>query len=217
MNSVFLVAAILYAVGFVPYMVAILRPEHRPANFPSRLWSVVIWLAPTQGRPQKSSWIIYSSLDMVALASGIFLAHKGEANPVNFQLITAAIGATTVMFISFRRGVPGWTTLDKVVIAGAVVGAVVWYFRPDWSLYISLLLMTVGSYPTWKWAWSNSQDESKLGWTLFFLSCVVALFGVEDWHDINVWLQPVVFLFIESVMMVIFYIVPVFRRTKEAA
>ncbi len=173
-------AGILFIAAFIPYVRAILRKETRPA---------------------KASWLIWATLDTVTLVD----MHAKHA--VNGQIIAAVLGASTIVFLSLRFGESGWTKLDKLYLGGAAVGIGLYFYSPLLSIAASLFTVFIGSFPTFTRAWKNPENEDRLAWSLWWLSCVAALIAVPQWTIADA-AQPLTFTVIESVMVFILFIKP---------
>lgn len=186
------VAGFLFVLGYIPYIRAILRGETKPA---------------------KASWIIWGSLDTITLAGMI------AKDAVNGQMIGAVIGVWIVIVLNMKYGVPGWTTLDKFCLAGAVLGIVLWqiFSDPVLGIVTSQIVVFIGSVPTFVSAWYDPGRENRTAWTLFWFSCVCAVIAIPalTWADAT---QPITFFAVESIMMYILYVrVRTVRKQLEAA
>ena len=172
----------MFIAGFIPYISSILRKETKPA---------------------KASWIIWASLDYITFA-GMIAEHT-----VNGQIIGAVIGASIVIGLAMKFGVPGWTKTDKFCLVGAAIGIILWKIFDDPTLGIITSCITgfLGSIPTFMSAWEDSSREDKFAWTIFWLSCVCAVIAVPRWTIADA-AQPITFFAIESVMMCILFIRP---------
>lgn len=175
-------AGILFVIGFVPYIRAILAGETKPA---------------------KASWIIWASLDTIILI-GMWVQ-----NAVNGQIVGAVAGAWIVVAFALKYGVPGWTRLDKFCLVGAVVGIVLWkmFDNPTLGIFVSLCVGFLGSIPTIVSAWYDPSKEDKTGWTIFWLSCICAVAAIPKLtlEDAG---QPITFCTIETIMMFLLFIKP---------
>ena len=89
------IAGVLFIIGFVPYIRAIVRKETKPTT---------------------ASWLIWATLDTITLAGMFF------KNAVNGQIIGAVLGAWVVVVLALIYGTRGWTKLDKYCLGGAVLG-----------------------------------------------------------------------------------------------
>ena len=176
------VSGIFFLVAFVPYIIAILRKQTKPA---------------------KVSWIIWASLDSITLAG---MAVQGT---LNYQILGAVCGAWIVTVLAVKFGTKGWTKLDKFALLGAVLGIVLWksFSSATLGILTSSIVVIVGSFPTFTSAWHDPSKENKLAWTLMFTSCVLALFVVPKW-DLDNAAQPVAFTIIETTMVLILWIRP---------
>ena len=172
-------AGLLFVAGFVPYIRAILRGETKPS---------------------KASWIIWATLDTITIA-GMY-----AKSAVNGQMIGVVLGAWVIVALCLKYGAPGWTRLDMICLAGAVLGIVLWqvFSNPVLGIVTSLSVELIGSIPTFVSAWKDPGREDKLAWTIFWVSCVCAMIAIPHvtWEDAA---QPTTFFAIESVMMLILY------------
>jgi hypothetical protein len=181
-NALSIIAGIMFLVGFVPYIRAILRKETKPA---------------------KASWIIWASLDYIVFAG--MIAEK----TVNGQILGAVAGATIVIGLALKYGTSGWTNIDKLCLGGAVLGIALWrvFNDPVLGIMTSCTVAFFGSIPTFVSAWKDPSREDKLAWTIFWVSCVCAVIAIPHWTPADA-AQPLTFFAIESVMMYILYTRP---------
>lgn len=181
-NILSILAGILFAIGYIPYITAILRRRTKPA---------------------KASWIIWGTLDTITLA-GMIAKHS-----VNGQILGAVVGVWIVIILALKRGTPGWTNLDKLCLVGAALGIVLWqtFNNPVLAIVTSQIVIFLGSIPTFVSAWQDPSRENKLAWTIYWISCILAVFAIPKWtfQDAG---QPINFLLIESIMMFILYVRP---------
>jgi hypothetical protein len=178
-NVLSLIAGILFVVGFIPYIRAILRKETQPA---------------------KASWIIWAMLDTITFA-GMLAKHT-----VNGQIVGAILGVWAVVVLALKYGTPGWTRLDKFCLGGAVLGIVLWkiFCNPVFGIVTSAGVGFLGSIPAFTSAWNDPSREDRTAWTIFWISCVCAVVAIPELTFADA-TQPIIFFLIESVMMFILY------------
>jgi len=181
-----ILAGLLYLVGIIFYIFAILQGETIPA---------------------KTSWIIWAILDTITIL-GMCIK-----DTVNGQIIGAVIGGWIIVIIALKRGVSGWTKLDRFCFGGVILDVVIWLIsnNPIVGILLSLGLVFIGSIQTFISAWKNPSREDRLAWTIYWFSCVCAIFAIPHWNLANA-AQPVVFFAVETVMMCILYIRPHCKR-----
>ncbi|MBI5654195.1 hypothetical protein HZC53_00860 [Candidatus Uhrbacteria bacterium] len=175
-------AGILFLIGFIPYILAIVKRKTRPS---------------------KASWIVWTALDAVTLAGML------AKNSVNGQIIGAFAGSCLTVGLALKYGKPGWTWLDKLCLVGGALGILLWKVFGDanFGIVAGMTVVTLGSFPTFVNAWKNPADENKTAWTIFGASCVFAVIAIPAWTLADA-LQPVVYIAIESVMIFILYARP---------
>lgn len=178
-NALTVVSGILFIAGFIPYIVAILKRETKPA---------------------KASWVIWICLDTLTLA-GLY-----AQDAVNGQIVGVVIGGWIVTMLALKYGTPGWTKLDRGCLAGAVLGIALWqgFDSPKLGILTSLSVVFLGSFPTFAAAWKDPCRENRLAWTIYWLSCIVAVCAIPAWTIADA-AQPMTFFAIESVMMYILH------------
>jgi len=185
-DTLSVIAGILFVIGFVPYIRAVVAGTTKPA---------------------KASWIIWASLDTITLV-GMRVQHA-----VNGQIIGAVASVWIVVAVALKYGTPGWTKLDKFCLAGAVLGIVLWktFSSPTLGIVTSNSVVFLGSIPTFVSAWKDPTREDKVGWTIFWLSCICAVVAIPHLTFDDA-VQPIVFYSIETAMMCLIYIRPLMIR-----
>ena len=181
MNKIlYTISCLMLIVGYIPYIRAIIRKETIPA---------------------KATWIIWAILDTVILAGMYF------KNALNGQIIGAVIGTSIVAIISLKYGKSGWTKLDKVCFGGAVIGILLWktFGDPLLGIIICLIVAFIGCFPTFSSAWKHPELENKFAWTIWFISCLLAVIAIPKW-TLSYSAQPIAFLVFQVVMIYIIFI-----------
>jgi len=211
MKEAFSVAAgVLILIAFVPYAYSIVKSR---LEFARDSWvrSVLDRIVKEDAKPMKASWIIWASLDTITLGA---MAAK---HSLNGQIVGAVAGGWIIVVLAFKYGIPGWTRLDKFCLGGAVLGITFWaiFNNPVMGLATSVSVVFLGSFPTFASAWRDPSKESKVAWTIFWISCVFAVLAIPQ-LTIQDAMQPITFLVIESAMMFILFIKPRLPKTKPS-
>lgn len=168
--------------GFVPYIRAIMLKQTKPA---------------------KASWVIWATLDTITFF-GMYAKHS-----LNGQMIGIMAGVWIVVVAALKYGESGWTILDKSCLFGALVGIILWvaFDSPVLGIMISLGIIFLGSIPTFVSAWKDPSRENKLGWVIYWFSCVFTLAALPAWTLADA-AQPIIFFLIETVMIYILFVRP---------
>lgn len=185
-----ILSGIIFTLAFVPYIKAIVQKKTKP---------------------EKASWIIWASLDTMAFAA---MAVKGT---INGQIASAIVCSWIVVVVTMIYGKRGWKKTDKICLASALLGAVLWLFSKDaiFGIIASQAAIFIGSIPTFQHAHKNPEEEDKLAWFLYWLSCLPAVFATSQQMTFESLAQPINFLVIESVMVYLLFIKRRSRMNKN--
>jgi hypothetical protein len=170
-------------------------------------------------KPPLSTFVIWLSLDVI-IAVGM-----SQAETLNKQLIGAIIGATAVCVALLKFGSAGWSRTERNQIIGGAIGIAVWMYLDESIVGIitGCALLVYGGLPTFAHAWNKPEEyagkenrAARVSWALFWLSCP---FQVASLGHPSVWtwesaLQPLTFLFIETVMVSLIFIRPALSRPR---
>ncbi|MDD4902426.1 MAG: hypothetical protein PHE24_04815 [Patescibacteria group bacterium] len=180
------IAGLIFISGLIPYGIAICR---------------------RQSDPRKISWLIWSILDSVIFAGMI------NQGTVNAQIAAAFLGNWIIFFLVLKFGYPGWKRMDMFCLGSAGVGIILWMIFRDSNFGISTCLAAnlIGSYPTFASAWKNPQSENGLGWMIMWVGCLIQIAAVKHWTFAEA-AQPLVFLSVQSTMMYILFVRPLFKK-----
>ena len=132
---------------------------------------------------------------------------------INGQIIGAVVGAWTVAILALKYGRPDWTLLDKLCLAGAVLAVTLWQTLDNATLGMMTSLggIFLASISTFERAWHNPKGEDRTAWSIYWLSCLIALCAIPQW-DLEHAGQPVTFAIIETTMMCLLFIPRKSRR-----
>lgn len=123
--------------------------------------------------------------------------------------------AHVVVIFAVKYGAPGWTRLDKFCLVGAIIGIALWklFSNPTLGIITSNSVVFLGSIPTFVSAYKDSTKEDKVGWTIFWLSCICAVLAIPKLTFDDA-VQPITFCSIETIMMYLLYIRPSAKRRR---
>lgn len=186
------VSGLIMAAAFIPYGLSIFRGMNKAL-------------------PRKSSWIIWSAAEIITLV-GMLAKHSA-----NGQIIASATGNLVIVALVLKYGEAGWEWLDKACLAGAGVAIILWMVFEDanFGIAMSILVILIGSFPTWKSVWKNSKNEDNLSWVMFWSSCIFAIMAVPRLTVADV-LQPVAYAITNTTMMFLMFIRPWIKKTQRS-
>lgn len=217
-NAIATISGVLFIIGFIPYILAILKgvSETRPMSPLSTVFRLLgkipgcsKFLEQTEGiRPSKVTWLIWASLDTIT----IWGMHKKET--LNPQIIAAVLGAWIIVALVLKYGTKEWSKTDKFCLGGAILAVFLWnvFGNATVGIVTSNIVVFLGSYTMFKSSWKKPRDESKLAWTIWWVSCFCAVITIPAWTLADA-VQPLTFFVIETIMMYIVYIRPITLKT----
>lgn len=179
-----MLSGILFFVAFGPY-----------------IWAIVHG----QTAPSPVSWVIWAIVDTLTL-----MAMRKEKATIG-QISGAVAGAWVITSLALYYGKPEMDSIEWVSIGGAAAGILLWQKTGNAVLAIicSQAAVFVGALPTFYSAYHNPAQEDPLAWSIWFLSCICALFAIKKWDLANA-LQPLTFTAIEATMVALVVIRPLF-------
>ncbi len=155
--------------------------------------------APGKTEPSKASWLIWTGLDVV-VAFGMYME-----GALNAQIVAVLIGASIAIFFVMRYGITEWTGTDKFCLIGGVVGmGLILFSNPLLGLITSLVIMCLGSIPTFISVWKDPGRENKLAWMLFAAGSICSVATIPKWTLADA-AQPITFLAVQIVVLGISY------------
>jgi hypothetical protein len=180
------IAGLLMIAGYVPYIRAMLKRETKPI---------------------KATWFIWGFLNTILFMSMYF------ANSLNNQIAGATIGTWIVAVLTLKYGLPGWTRIDKLCIAGAAISVALWqiFHNPIVGIMASLGALSIGSIPTFTSVWRDPNRENKLAWTINWFSCLCMFIAIPQWTLAKA-SQPTVYFILSSIIMGILYSRPLMQK-----
>ena len=202
-----ILAGVLAAIGFMPYIWAMFRDRKLPPGTKNKV------------EPVRGTWFVWAVTETIMMYGMI---SKGS---LNFQIV-AAVTFTWAIFVmaafdgvlgNIMDGKPAWEKVDTYCLGGAIASILVWKFfdEPNFGIIATNIVVFLGSYPTWESAWKNPGRESKWAWIIWWVSSACAVIAIPQ-LTIGDALQPWTFITVQSIMLLIIFIRPWFLRLKRA-
>jgi len=190
-ESIDTVSGALFFAAFLPYIWAIVHPSDHPTV------------------PSPVSWAIWASVDSLALIAMRKEASRKKEKVSTGQLTGAVAGAWVITILALIFGKPSMGSVEWATVAIAALGIILWRAKGDalLGLICAQVATLIGGVPTILDGYRNPKQEDPLAWSIWFLSCVFALFAIKKWNLANA-LQPLVFTAIETSMVVLVVIRP---------
>ena len=140
-----IIAASCALIGVVPYVRAILAG---------------------QARPQRATWTVYVLVGLCACAS----SYAAGARDTLWVPLAYALGPVVILALAIRRGVGGWSRLDRACLIIAAMGLAGWLLldEPRIGVVLHTLADIAGTAPTLRKAWREPASEPLTPWLWFF-------------------------------------------------
>lgn len=151
------IAGILAFVQVIPYVISILRGKTRPARM---------------------TYFIKSIVAIITISSYIEVGARTSI----WNGLAFAFTALLIFGLSIKRGMGGFTRLDMICLALALVGIVLWISTKDavLTLYLSIFIKTVATLPLFKKAYLHPATENKLSWYIVLVADILNLFALTS-------------------------------------
>jgi len=157
-------------------------------------------------KPSRSSWWIWSLVGLVILMS---YYSAGARNTIWIPGVFF-ICPLVVALLSIKYGAnSSLDLLDKASITISVASLFVWYILgvPATTLFVNILIDSLGYLSTFKKTWKDSLSENGLTWILFFLGSVLNLVALEN-YSFPIMLYPVYMFMMDIIMIFLIFIKP---------
>lgn len=144
--------------GFVPYLVTMVRGKTRP---------------------NRASWWIWTVI-------GTLLAGSYYATGARDSLwvpLSYVVGPLLTALLALKYGEGGWTRLDRACFAGAGGSLLLWVVSgsPLAALLVNILIDIFGAMPTIRKSYTDPESEDRLSWGLFLVGDALNLFAIRPW------------------------------------
>jgi len=171
-----IIAGILALLGYVPYIISILKNKTRPNRATWFIWSIV-------GGLLAFSYMSEGSVHAIWVPIGYF------------------IGPLTVAALSIRYGYAQWSKVDTICLVTALISIIPWIFSKDATitLLINVFIDMAGALPTLVKTYHEPETEDLTAWAIFFLANTLELFAITA---VDLSLAYPIYLFILASSMV---------------
>jgi hypothetical protein len=115
-------------------------------------------------RPERATWLIWTVLGLILLVSQLA---KGASASV-WLTVAQTAGVTTIFLLSLKYGEGGLARSDIIALAVAAAGLVAWYFTREASvaLYIAIGVDFSGGILSVVKAYRDPESETALTWLI---------------------------------------------------
>jgi hypothetical protein len=145
----------------------------------SSFYGVISWTIIKSGaKANLATWISWLLMDLAILAG--MLQRKADV----LLIATYTLGTLLVVIVcALGRPDFKWGQTEKVCISLVVVVIVVWALTgsAEVAICISLVAITIGSFPMAKGLWENPANEKLLPWVLVALGTFFSVLDIKNW------------------------------------
>lgn len=156
-NALALVAAIISALGAVPYIIDVVRGKTHP--------NVVTW----------ATYALINAINAVAAFN--------TGAPRTAMLSVAGFVATgSIAAMGITKGVKKYTPFDVSCQILAIAGIIIWLFTgtPAIAVAVALFVMLIASLPTWRHAWLVPAAETWQGFAIGGLGSLLTVVSLSE-------------------------------------
>jgi hypothetical protein len=127
-------------------------------------------------QPHRVTWFIIFLINLIGLAN----QHASGAKSSLLYFVGATFITFLVFLISLFNGVGGYKKLDILVLAGAMLGLLIWYLTnsPTASVIANTAVALIGIIPTFVKAYHHPGSETKITWLIGTISALFAVISV---------------------------------------
>jgi hypothetical protein len=132
-------------------------------------------------KPHRITWGIFFLLNLIFLGNQL----AAGATSSLWLVVAFTLSTFTIFALSLKNGVGGTSRLDVVVLAGALMGVVIWQLLkvPLASIIANLAVAAIASVPTYKKAWTHPKSETPIS---YFLNGCAALLSTISVGNFNI-------------------------------
>ncbi len=177
-----IISCILVLVGYVPYIIDILKRKTIPHAFTFFIWAIaelIIWALQVHGGAGVGAWVTF----------------------VLFLVLTF------VFLLSLKYGEKGITTSDIIFLILSLISLALWVVidQPIWSIILIVLTDVLGFIPTIRKSWNKPYSETVFTWQMGTIRHGVSIFALQQFNILTL-LFPVVWTlcnFLFSIFLII--------------
>lgn len=177
-KSLFGIAAAVVAIlNYAPYLVGVVRQTLYPHAF---------------------SWIIFT----IITATISVAQFEGGAGPGAWATGATSLITACIALFALRNGGYMITRFDYLSLGGALIAIPIWIAtsNPLWAVLILTLVEILGFLPTYRKAYWQPFDESKLAFSLTILKYLLA-FGAMQVYTVTTLLFPLVVVTLSTLLL----------------
>lgn len=130
-------------------------------------------------KPSRATWIIWTINALLLLTS----YDASGAKETIWLAAGYAGGLSIICILAMKFGEGGWNWLDYFCLAGAALGATLWWITgsPLTALFASLAIDFFGVMPTIQKSWYHPGEENRIAWSILLFGGVMSLLAIEEW------------------------------------
>ena len=153
-----ILSAVVFASGYVPYIISILRGKTQPHPF---------------------SWLLWTILGFVSF---YLYVHVGAVETLPLAFFNCVL-PFAIVFLSLRTWSGGFSRFDYVCLGISLLAILTYAFTHDATvaLTVNLLADLTAFLPTIRKTYKNTGSEDLLTWVLFTLGYALSIVAISHW------------------------------------
>lgn len=172
-----IIAGIFSLLGYIPYIISILRGITKP---------------------NKATWIIWT---LVGALLAFSYTAAGDGNAIWLPL-GYFFGPLVTAILSLWYGYSEWSKLDKICLVAALLSVIPWVLSKDatFTLLINVFIDSTGAIPTIVKSYKEPETEDFTAWFIFFVANTLELFAISKWDLSSVY--PIYLFFLAGTIVI---------------
>lgn len=174
-------AGLISLIGFVPYVIGILKGRVKPSL---------------------STWIIWAVIGTILFVS--YFKTSPDLNNSIWVPLSYAIGPIIICCLAFKYGDKGLNYFDFFCLFISFSSLIISYAVDIFyiSLFLSILADFLGAFPTIIKSYKDPESEDFSAWTIFLIGNTINIAFMKDLYDYSS-IYPA-YLFVVSVIIFVF-------------
>lgn len=151
-------------------------------------------------QPHRVTWLVIFLINITSFANQLA---SGATSSLWF-FAGASLASFSILVLSLSRGVGGYSKLDATVLAGSLLGLVLWWWfdAPLASILANVVVGILAFIPTFIKVYGNPKSETKITWLLATISALCGALSVGE-LDITLLMLPINAIIVQASLFIL--------------